>query len=270
MSASASVWSVDGLCFRHPDAVRDTLSHVTLDIVSHEITALLGPNGTGKSTLLQLLLGVLRPAAGTVQFRGKPLAAYARRDLALQIGVVPQAEVEPMFTVRDVVAMGRYPHLGPWQRERLEDQRAVDRAMARCDVAAFADRWVSTLSGGERQRVRVARALAQEASVLVLDEPTTFLDIRHEMTTFELLHQLRSEGVTVVLATHNLNLAARYADRVIMLHDGRISATGSPCDVLTASRVGAVYDWPVEIVPHLSGAPQVVPRGAMATARASA
>lgn len=261
MINTASAWSLHNLCFRHSGATRETLSEITLDVATGELTALLGPNGTGKSTLLQLMLGVLVPSSGSVRFGGRLLKEYSRKDLALEIGVVPQGEVEPMFTVRDVVAMGRYPHLGPWQRERTEDERAIERAMDRCDVARFSDRWVSTLSGGERQRVRVARALAQEARVLVLDEPTTYLDIRHEMTTFELLHTLRSEGVTVLLATHNLNLAARYADNLVMMHEGRIVSSGKPSAVLTTERVGNVYDWPVEIVAHSSGAPQVVPSG---------
>lgn len=256
---ASNVWSLRNLRFRHVGAERDTLSNLSLEISSGKLTALLGPNGTGKSTLLQLLLGVLKPASGEVLFRNRVLKDHTRKELALQIGVVPQGEVEPMFTVRDVVAMGRYPHLGPWQRERDEDLRAIERAMARCDVTRFADRWVSTLSGGERQRVRVARALAQEANVLVLDEPTTFLDIRHEMTTFELLHTLRSEGVTIVLATHNLNLASRYADSLVMMHEGQIAASGIPVEVLTATRVGHVYDWPVDIVPHTDGSPQIVP-----------
>src|SRR5262249_5504201 len=136
------------------------------------------------------------------------------------------------------------------------------KAMDRCDVSAFADRWLSTLSGGERQRVRVARALAQEPSVLALDEPTTFLDVRHEMTTFALLRDLRDAGTTVVLATHNLNLAAPYADELVLMREGRIAARGAPAQVLTAERVAAVYDWPVAIMSHERGAPQVVPHDA--------
>jgi iron complex transport system ATP-binding protein len=159
--------------------------------------------------------------------------------------------------------MGRYPHLGPWQRERVEDVAAIARAMDRCDVEQFADRWLSTLSGGERQRVRLARALAQEPSVLVLDEPTTFLDIRHEMTTFELLRRLRDEGATVVLVTHNINLAARYADELVLMDRGRIAAQGTPAAVLTEERVAGVYEWPVSIqsLDDSSGAaPQIIPR----------
>jgi iron complex transport system ATP-binding protein len=165
--------------------------------------------------------------------------------------------------VREIVAMGRYPHLGPWQRERAHDLTAIARAMDRCDIAQFADRWISTLSGGERQRVRLARALAQEPSVLVLDEPTTFLDIRHEMTTFELLRRLRDEGATILLVTHNVNLAARYADELVLMHRGRVAAHGAPASVLTEDRVAGVYEWPVSIVPHAEHgqiAPQVMPK----------
>jgi iron complex transport system ATP-binding protein len=169
-----------------------------------------------------------------------------------------------LFSAREIVAMGRYPYLGPWQRERPEDAAAIRRAMERCDVSEFADRWLSTLSGGERQRVRLARALAQEPSVLVLDEPTTFLDVRHEMTTFALLRDLRDAGTTVVLATHNLNLAARYADDLVLMREGRVAARGTPAEVLTVQQVTAVYDWPVAVVHHVGGAPQIVPDDAPA------
>lgn len=262
-SAPAMVWSIRGLRFHHEGAQRATIDDLTADIARGLMTALIGPNGAGKSTLIQLLLGVLAPESGSVMLEAKDVGAWQRRDMAQHVGVVPQGEVEPLFTVREIVAMGRYPHLGAWQRERAEDATAIARAMERCDVSAFADRWLSTLSGGERQRVRLARALAQEPSVLVLDEPTTFLDIRHEMTTFELLARLRDEGTTIVLATHNLNLAARYADELLLLNRGRLVARGAPSDVLTAERVAEVYEWPVSIVPHATGAPQVDPLGSV-------
>jgi ABC-type cobalamin/Fe3+-siderophores transport system ATPase subunit len=258
-NATAPVWSLHGVQFQHPGATRPTLDDITLDVASGRMTALLGPNGAGKSTLLEILLGTLTPASGDVRFQNQPLGAWSRKTLAQEIGVVPQGESEPFFSAREIVAMGRYPYLGPWQRERPEDDAAIRRAMERCDVTAFADRWLSTLSGGERQRVRLARALAQEPSVLVLDEPTTFLDVRHEMTTFALLRDLRDAGTTVVLATHNLNLAARYADELVLMREGRIAAHGAPSAVLTAERVADVYEWPVAIVPHEGGAPQVVP-----------
>jgi iron complex transport system ATP-binding protein len=254
------VWTIDGVSFRHEGANRPTLDDVTFAIERGTTTAFIGPNGAGKSTLIQLLLSVLTPHAGTITLEQRALADWTRREVARRIGVVPQGEVEPLYTVREIVAMGRYPYLGPWQREHDEDARAIARAMDRCDVSAFADRWLSTLSGGERQRVRLARALAQEPSVLVLDEPTTFLDIRHEMSTFELLRRLRGEGTTVVVATHNLNLAARYADTLALLEGGRVVALGTPDEVLTADRISAVYEWPVSIVRHADGAPQVDPR----------
>jgi iron complex transport system ATP-binding protein len=180
--------------------------------------------------------------------------------LATVIGVVPQSEVEPLFTVREIVAMGRYPHLGPWRREHARDRIAIETAMQRCGVEPFASRWISTLSGGERQRVRIARALAQEPSVIVLDEPTAALDIYYEMSTFELLRQLRDDGVTVLLATHNLNLAARYADDLVLLHRGRVAAHGAPASVLTEARVAEVYEWPVGVTTSRPGIPTIMPR----------
>jgi iron complex transport system ATP-binding protein len=264
-SDSRPVWSLSGVRFQWPGARRWTLDDIALDVATGRMTALLGPNGAGKSTLLQILLGILTPSAGDVRVLDRPIAEWPRKDLAREIAVVPQGEAEPLFSAREIVAMGRYPYLGPWQRERPEDDAAIRRAMERCDVTAFADRWLSTLSGGERQRVRLARALAQEPSALVLDEPTTFLDVRHEMTTFALLRALRDAGTTVVLATHNLNLAARYADHLVLMREGRVAAVGRPTDVLTAERVAEVYDWPVTVVPHSGGAPQVVPQDALAS-----
>jgi iron complex transport system ATP-binding protein len=264
-AANGVVWSLSGVAFRYQGATRPTLDNITLDIGAGQMTAVLGPNGAGKSTLLSLLLGTISPDAGTVGFQNRALGEWSRRELAREIGVVPQGEAEPLFSAREIVAMGRYPYLGPWQRERAEDATAIRRAMDRCDVAEFSDRWLSTLSGGERQRVRLARALAQEPSVLVLDEPTAFLDIRHEMTTFALLRDFRDAGTTVVLATHNLNLAARYADALVLMRDGRVVASGKPGEVLTAERVATVYDWPVAVVSHADGAPQIVPDDRPAT-----
>jgi iron complex transport system ATP-binding protein len=256
---SGALWRVEHVTFRHPGAEVNAVDDVTLSIAAGRMTALLGPNGAGKSTLFQLLLGTLTPRGGTVTFAGRELRHWSRRDLAIEIGAVPQGEAEPLFSVREIVAMGRYPRLGPWRREQPEDVAAIDAAMRRCDVAHVAHRWLSTLSGGERQRVRLARALAQEPSVLALDEPTTYLDIRHEMTTFELLRALRDEGVGVVLVTHNINLAARFADELVLLDRGRLVAHGPPADVLTKDRIDAVYQWPVSIVSDPAGAPQVLP-----------
>ena len=260
-----SGWRCAGLTYRYPESASPALRDLSLEVPAGATTAVLGPNGSGKSTLLRLLLGVLRPSGGSVEFGGRPLGGWGREALAREVGVVPQGE-EAAFpmSVRELVAMGRYPHLGPWRRERDTDRRAVEEAMRRCDVLDLAARAVPTLSGGERQRARLARALAQEAATLALDEPTAALDVAHEMAMFELLRDLGRAGKTVLLVTHSLNLAARYADRLVLLDGGRLAAEGSPAQVLTRETVERVYGWPVEVVPHPgpgpdAGAPQVVP-----------
>jgi len=260
-----SGWRCTGLTYRYPESSTPAVFDLSLEIPAGATTAVLGPNGSGKSTLLRLLLGVVQPSAGSVDFQDRPLGTWGREALAREVGVVPQGEeaVFPM-SVRSLVAMGRYPHLGAWRREGDADRRAVEEAMRRCDVLDLAARAVPTLSGGERQRARVARALAQEAATLALDEPTAALDVAHEMAIFELLSGLGHAGKTVLLVTHNLNLAARYADRLVLLDGGRLAAEGTPAEVLTRDTVERVYGWPVEIVPHPgpgpdAGAPQVVP-----------
>lgn len=254
------------LSFRYPRAERRALDDVCLAVPAGAFYAVLGPNGSGKSTLLRLLLGALAPDAGEVVITGRPAADWSRRELARHIGVVPQGE-ETAFPirVRELVALGRYPHLGYWRPEGPRDRDAVEEAMRRCDVLAFADREVSTLSGGERQLARIARALAQQPRALVLDEPTAALDVRHEMAIFELLARLAAEdGVTVLIVTHNLNLAARFATGILLLDRGRAAAEGPPEAVLTRETLEAVYQWPLTIQPHAGpgpdeGAPQVVP-----------
>lgn len=258
-------WSCDGLSFSYPGANAPAVRDVSLRIRPGACTAVLGPNGCGKSTLLRLLLGVLRPNAGEIRFLDRPVEDWSRAELARRVGVVPQSEEMPFpLRVRELVAMGRYPHLGPWRAEREADRRAVEEAMRLCDVEHFAGRPVSTLSGGERQRVRIARALAQEPAVLALDEPTIALDVRHEMEIFELVHRLVGTGVTVLVITHNLNLAARYADRLLLLDDGRVVAEGDPPAVLRRDLLERVYRWPVEVLSH-DGVPFVVPLAAGAT-----
>jgi len=166
------------------------------------------------------------------------------------------------MTVRELVGMGRYAHLGPLQSEGPRDREAVEAALERCDVTGLADRLVQTLSGGELQRVRIARALAQQPRALILDEPTAALDIRHEMAILELLRGSAECGITVLLVTHHLDLAARYADRLLLLDRGRLVAEGPPAHVLTPETVTAVYRWPVAVErDRLTGSPRVVPLG---------
>jgi iron complex transport system ATP-binding protein len=264
-TAAASAWECRGVTFRYPGAERAAVDGVTLQVPAGACTAVLGPNGSGKSTLLRLLLGTLRPDRGTVRFGGRPVGEWARPALAREVGVVPQEEESPFpMSTRELVAMGRYPYLGAFRREGEADRRAVREAMRRADVEELAERPVETLSGGERQRARIARALAQEPATLALDEPTASLDVAHEMAIFELLRDLGHAGTTVLLVTHNLNLAARYADRLVVLDRGRVAAEGTPAQVLTAELVQRVYRWPARIVAHPgpgpdAGAPQVVP-----------
>jgi iron complex transport system ATP-binding protein len=253
------VFETRRLAFRYPDAPRDAVAGIDLRVEDGEFLALLGPNGSGKSTFLRLLLGALRATAGDVLFRGRPLVEWRRDEIARRIGVVAQGE-ELAFpiTVRELVAMGRYPHLGAWRREGSADRAAILGAMDRCGVADLGGRSVTELSGGERQRARLARALAQEPRVLVLDEPAAALDIAHEMSLFELLANLMDDGVTVVVVTHNINIAARYARRLVLLDGGRVVVEGPPALVLERSTLEAVYHWPVRLRLE-DGAPQVVP-----------
>lgn len=253
------------LTFRYPGSTVAAVSGVGLVLQPGTITAVLGPNGSGKSTLLRLLVGTLTPESGTVQIAGRPLVEWPRRALARRLAVLRQSEEIPFpITCRELVALGRYPYLGNWRRETPVDVAAIEGAMERCDVSALADRAVQTLSGGERQRVRLARALAQEPELLFLDEPTVALDIHHEMAIFELLRVLAGRGVTVLVVTHNLNLAARYADQLVLLHRGQVARAGGAHCVLQRELIERVYGWPVAITPHPgpgpdTGAPQVTP-----------
>lgn len=252
------------LVFRYPGAEVDAVRGVSVRAEPGRLSTILGPNGSGKSTLLRLVAGGLRPASGTARFAGRRLARWSRRDLAREVAVVTQREHIPFpVTVRALVAMGRYPHLGPWRREGEADRAAIGAAMERCGVAGLGERAFQTLSGGERQRVRVARALAQEPRALVLDEPTAALDMRYEMTIFRLLRELaHRDGVAVLLVTHNLNLAARFGDRHLLLDGGRTAAQGDAAAVLTTDNISGVYGWPVSVAMGVFGegrAPQVVP-----------
>lgn len=261
-------WSATDVIYRYRKATAPAVDVLSVDIPPGALTAILGPNGSGKSTLLRLLLGVLEPDAGSLHFGGRPLAEWSRREMALVVGVVPQdEEIGFPVSVREVVAMGRYPHLGAMRPERPADRAAIQAALERCDVASFADRTIQRLSGGERQRVRLARAFAQEPQVLALDEPTRALDMRHEMEILELLRSFVVGGGTAVIVTHNINLAARYADHILMMREGRRVAWGTPGHVLSRHRVEEVYGWPVALTAHPgpgpdAGAIQVTPLAA--------
>ena len=243
-----AVFSVEGASFTYPGAERPALRDVTLRIAGGTHTVVLGPNGAGKSTLLRLLLGLRAPDAGRVRFRDRDASGWSRREFARQVGVVTQEPPPDLpLTVREAVTMGRHPYLRPWAGPRAEDRAAVAFALARTDLRERADRRISDLSGGELQRVKLARALAQEPRVLVLDEPTAHLDLGHAMRIFELVGTLVREGLTAVSVTHDLHLAGRYGGSLVLLAGGRVTASGRPEAVFTADTLEAAFGWPVRV-----------------------
>jgi len=238
---------IDGLSITVPDA---------------ELTAVVGPNACGKSTLLRALARLLDPRPGLVLLDGRAIHEQPAKDVARRLGLLPQAPTAPGgLVVEDLVARGRYPHQGLLRQWSSGDQRAVDAAMARARVTDLSQRPVDQLSGGQRQRVWLAMALAQETDLLLLDEPTTYLDIAHQVEVLDLCEDLHRDGLTVVAVLHDLNLAFRYATHVIVMHEGTVVAEGPPGEVVTAELIGEVFDLPCRIVPDPETAtPMVVPR----------
>jgi iron complex transport system ATP-binding protein len=227
------------------------------------LMAILGPNGSGKSTLLRILVGLLQPTAGEVRLGGAALRTFPRGALARLIGYVPQETAAVLgFTVLETVLMGRSPHTGALGFESADDWSAARRALRLTDTESLAGRSLDELSGGERQRVLIARALAQEPELVLLDEPTTFLDIRHQHTIYGLLRRLvREEGKTVVCVSHDLSLAAAYADDLVLLDHGHVAASGSPAEVMRTEVLSPVYETRVEVkVDEATGRPYVLPR----------
>ncbi|ANJ07223.1 heme ABC transporter ATP-binding protein [Streptomyces parvulus] len=239
---------------------RPVLDGVDVRVRAGEVLALVGPNGAGKSTLLGALAADVPAAEGVVRVHGRPAGEWSAPELALRRAVLPQsASLSFPFPVAEVVRMGRAPWAGG-ERE-AEDDAAVAEAMARTEVAGFAGRPFSALSGGERARVALARVLAQRAPLLLLDEPTAALDLRHQELVLRLCRERARAGDAVVVVLHDLALAAAYADRVAVLRAGRIAAEGAPAEVFDEDLLSEVYDQPVEVLPHpRTGALLVVPR----------
>jgi iron complex transport system ATP-binding protein len=237
------------------------LDDVSIAAPAGTLTAVVGPNGSGKSTLVRALVGQVPLEQGVITVDDQPVSDARRNALARQVAVVTQRE-EPAFplAVRDYVALGRYPHLGLWRGTTSADTAAIAGAVARTEIEPYLDRTIAELSGGEWQRVRLARALAQGGRSLVLDEPTTFLDIGHEMAVFELLGRLAADGMAVLLVSHQLNLVARFAHRMVLLHRGRVAGEGAPADVMQASLLEPLYDWPLVVARDPAvGAPALIP-----------
>ena len=256
--------AAENLEIRYSDEVLPVLTQLTLALPSGIFTGIIGPTGSGKSSLIRALSRTLKPVSGAVLLDGQNLySVHSARASAQAIGVVPQdTSVSLDFSVREVVRMGRAPHLPvrPFASETAEDEEIVTRALRDASVEDLAARPVSALSGGERQRVLLARALAQQPQILLLDEPTANLDLRHQAQVLTLARSLARSGSAVLAVLHDVNLAATYCDTLVLLHEGRIAASGTPFEVLTAKNMQAVYGARVWVRPHpLSGRPLVLP-----------
>ncbi len=228
---------------------RKVLENITFEVSEGEILGILGPNGSGKTTLLRCINRVLEAKKGSILIDGTDIRKLSRKEIAKNIGVVPQdSAIHFPFTVFDIVLMGRTPHLGRLEQEGSEDIETAKKAMEITNTKHLADRLIDEISGGEKQRVIIARALAQEPKILLLDEPTLHLDINHQLEILELLRKLAIKNrLTIVLVSHDLNLASRYCHRMILLKTGKIHSAGKPQDVLTKDNIRDVFKIDVKI-----------------------
>jgi len=258
----AHTLSADAVTLAYGD--RTVVEALSLDLAPGRITAIVGANGCGKSTLLRALARLISPRSGQVMLDGTVLASRPTKEVARTLGLLPQSPLAPEgIAVADLVGRGRHPHQRLLARWTADDYAAVAAALEATGIADLADRSVDELSGGQRQRVWIAMALAQETEILLLDEPTTFLDVAHQIDVLDLLTDLnRSRGTTIVMVLHDLNLAARYADELVAVVAGRVHALGSPRDVVTAELVRDVFGLDCSVIPDpLTGKPLVLPSG---------
>jgi iron complex transport system ATP-binding protein len=257
MSAT-SILSLVDLRFGYNKTHPSVLHSLSLDIPPGSVTAILGPNGTGKTTLLHVILGLLAPQAGTISIDGNRQSSYTRRQMSRLIGLVPQSEYIPFeFSVLEFVLMGRAPYLGPFDMPSERDRQVALNALQIIGLDHLADRPTPSLSGGERQLAMVARALAQKPRVLLLDEPTSHLDLSNRDRILNVLKRLVKDGVTVIFTTHDPNLAAAMADHIVMMRKGAILAAGPTATTLTSENLGKTYGIPVQVV-QFEGRPFIV------------
>lgn len=250
----------EGLTLRYDD--RTIVNDLDVTLPEGRFTVILGANACGKSTLLRGLARLLTPASGRVLLGGEDVRNLAPKALARRVGFLPQAATAPGgVTVAELVARGRYPHQRLMQQWSPEDADAVNRAMRSTGVASLRDRLINELSGGQRQRAWIAMLLAQETPVMLLDEPTTYLDVAHQLEVLELCRRLnKDEGRTVVLVLHDLDQACRYADHLVVMRDGRVLATGTPADVMTVDLIAEAFGLHAIVQPHpVTRTPMVVP-----------
>lgn len=236
---------------------------LNLEMNAGTITALVGPNGCGKSTLLRGISRLLKPVSGSVLLDGQSVHAMKAKDLARKLGILPQSPSAPEgLTVHELVAQGRYPHQSWLQQWSREDEKVVQAALQTTNLSMFADRPVDTLSGGQRQRAWIAMALAQQTDVLLLDEPTTYLDMAYQIDVLDLLDELNEQGRTIVMVLHDLNQAARYADTIVAMRGGQIVAKGTPADVVTPQNILQVYGLQAKVVVDpITATPMCIPIG---------
>ncbi len=261
VNARSAMLSIQDLSFSYGD--RQVLSDGCLEVGEGEMVGVVGPNGCGKSTLLKLVNGVLSPLGGVISIGGVDAAGLTPRQRAIQVATVPQTPViPPAFTALEIALMGRTPHLSLLQWEGRHDLATTQRAMELTDCWELAQQPIGKLSGGERQRVLIARALAQEAPLLLLDEPTASLDLAYQSGVFDLVTALlKQRGGGVLAAIHDLTLAAQYCHRIALLHGGHILAVGTPRDVLTRQNIETVYGVAIDLLTHpTTGTPVVLPR----------
>jgi iron complex transport system ATP-binding protein len=246
------------------DAKEIVVHELDLHIAEAEITALVGPNGCGKSTLLRGLARLLKPRGGSVYLDGEAISTIPTKEVARRLGLLPQSATVPEgVTVEDLADRGRYPHRELFMHWSVRDEEAVERALTLTDMQALRDRPVDELSGGQRQRAWIAMALAQQTPIMLLDEPTTYLDLAHQVEVLELLRQLNEqEGRTIVLVLHDLNQAARYSDRIVALKDGRLFRQGGPSAVIDETLLREVFGIECLILEDpLTGSPYCIPKG---------
>ncbi|MBB2892478.1 ABC transporter ATP-binding protein [Flexivirga oryzae] len=251
--------TTSALSLRYDD--RLVVPDLDLELPTGDFTVIVGPNACGKSTTLRALARIMRPDGGAVLLDGTSIKNIPTKELARTLGLLPQSPVAPeTVTVRDLVGRGRYPHQSFLRQWSDSDERAVRDAMDATGVTALADRLMEELSGGQRQRAWLAMVLAQEVPLLLLDEPTTFLDVTHQLDVLDLVAGLRDRGLTVVAVLHDLNLACRYADHLVCMRDGRVVDSGSPGDIVTADLVERVFDLPCRVIDDPeTGTPLVIP-----------
>jgi iron complex transport system ATP-binding protein len=249
--------------FAYPYFCARVIDGLTITLAQGDLTAIIGPNGSGKTTLLRLLSGALAPDVGQIRLAGRPLTSFSRQEIAKRVAVVPQELAMPFpFTVRQLVEMGRTPHLsgGWWRRDTDSGKALVSDALSATGTTQFSSRPITELSGGERQRAIIAMALAQQPEFLLLDEPTTHLDIQHQVEILRLLQALNRQHHIAVMATmHDLNLASMYFDTIVLLDQGRIVSTGSPAEVFSEDRLRQVFQTGLRVERHPTlGTPNVV------------